>query len=354
VEAIALGAGILGTGGGGNPYLGKIRLWEHIKQGRSPVVVSPEQVPDDARVSTVGEMGAPTVSIERLPQDFEMLGAVNTLERFIGEKIGYVISGEIGGANSMSALLVSAQSGRIAIDGDGMGRAFPELQMNTFSINGIPLLPLAQCDVRGQTTIISHVLDAKWSERIARGIVVQLGGSSGNARAMRGAEMKRAVLRHTMSLAKRIGLLVRHARERRDDPAMAVVEMMNGKVLFRGKIVDVTRRTTAGFARGQVRIRSQRGDLLEIDIQNENLIARQDGAVMAAVPDLITLVTEEDGEPVSTEVLRYGLRVVVLMMPCAPQLRTEQALRVVGPRAFGYDIDYRPMDGRWPIASAEH
>lgn len=349
VESIALGAGVLGTGGGGNPYLGKLRLWEHIKRGRSPMVVSPAQVPDDARISTVGEMGAPTVGIERLPQDFEMFGAVDTLERHIRAKISYVISGEIGGSNSLSALLVSAQSGRIAVDGDGMGRAFPELQMNTFSINGVPLMPMAQCDVRGQTHIIAHVLDAKWSERIARSVAVQMGGSAGTARAIGGADMKRAAVWHTVSLAKRIGEVVRQARESRADPAVAVVEMMHGLVLFRGKIVDVTRRTTAGFARGQVRIRSHSGgDLLEIDIQNENLIARRDGEVIAAVPDLITLVTEDDGEPVGTEVLRYGLRVAVLGMPCTPQLRTENALRIVGPRAFGYDLDYTPMAGAWP------
>jgi DUF917 family protein len=53
VESIALGAGILGTGGGGNPYLGKIRLWEVMKRGQQPKVIPPDQVPDDARISTV-------------------------------------------------------------------------------------------------------------------------------------------------------------------------------------------------------------------------------------------------------------------------------------------------------------
>ena len=66
------------------------------------------------------------------------------------------------------------------------------------------------------------------------------------------------------------------------------------------------------------------------------------------MPDLITLVTEDDGEPVGTEVLRYGLRVAVLGMPCTPQLQTETALRFVGPRAFGYEIDYKPLAGTWP------
>jgi DUF917 family protein len=88
---------------------------------------------------------------------------------------------------------------------------------------------------------------------------------------------------------------------------------------------------------------------LRIEFQNENLIARRDGEVLATVPDLITLVTEEEGEPIGTEVLRYGLRVAVLGMPCAPHLQTEAALRNVGPRAFGYDVDYTPLAGQWPM-----
>lgn len=350
IESIALGAGILGTGGGGNPYLGKIRLWEVMKCGGHPKVISPDQVPNDLHISTVGGMGAPTVGIERLSQGEEMLGALKALEAHLGVPIPYVISGEIGGSNSLSALLVSAQSGRMAVDGDGMGRAFPELQMNTFVIGGIPVAPLAVCDVRGQTTIVSHVLDAKWGERIARAVTVQMGGSSGlAARAMTGAEMKRCAVWDTVRLAKRIGETVRQARAAHGDPVAAAAEITNGQILFRGKIVDVQRRTTAGFARGNMVLRANQGDAeLHIDFQNENLIARRDGEILATVPDLITLVTAEEGEPVGTEVLRYGLRVAVLGMPCTPQLRTERALQFVGPRAFGYDVDYKPLAGEWP------
>ena len=350
IESIALGAGVLGTGGGGNPYLGKWRLWEVLRRGGQARVISPEQVPDDAWIATVGGMGAPTVGIERISQGEEMLGALKALESYLGEPIPYVITGEVGGSNSLSALLVSAQSGRIAVDGDGMWRAFPELQMNTFVISGIPVAPLAVCDVRGQTTIVSHVLDAKWGERIARAVTVQMGGASGlAARPMRGSELKRSAVWNTLTLAKQLGEVVRRARKERSDPASAMVEATSGQILFRGKIADVSRRTTAGFARGRMTLRAHgSSDELQIEFQNENLIAQRDSQVLATVPDLITLVTEDDGEPVGTEVLRYGLRVAVLGIPCTPQLRTEHALKFVGPRAFGYEVDYVPLPGQWP------
>jgi DUF917 family protein len=53
-----------------------------------------------------------------------------------------------------------------------------------------------------------------------------------------------------------------------------------------------------------------------------------------------------DGKlPITTEeVVRYGLRVTVLGLPAPPQLKTDQALQYVGPQAFGYDEEYRPLE----------
>ena len=77
---------------------------------------------------------------------------------------------------------------------------------------------------------------------------------------------------------------------------------------------------------------------LEIEFQNELLIARINGEVTVTTPDLICIVTEEEGEPVTTEVLRYGTRVAVIAVPAPAQLKSEVALEVVGPGAFGYDV----------------
>ena len=47
----------------------------------------------------------------------------------------------------------------------------------------------------------------------------------------------------------------------------------------------------------------------------------------------------------STERLRYGLRLAMLGLPAPAELKTEAALRSVGPRAFGYDEPFRPLAG---------
>lgn len=83
--------------------------------------------------------------------------------------------------------------------------------------------------------------------------------------------------------------------------------------------------------------------MASIDLQNEFLICRVDGEVVAIVPDLITLVDSERGEPITTEVVRYGLRVAVVGIPAPVQLTTEQAMQYVGPHAFGYDLPFTPL-----------
>ncbi len=105
------------------------------------------------------------------------------------------------------------------------------------------------------------------------------------------------------------------------------------------------RRLVAGFAQGELLdgLGECRGRALCVAFQNENLIAWADGEVVATAPDLICLVDELTAEPVTTEVVRYGLRVAVLGVPAPPLLRPERALALVGPAAVGYDVSYRPL-----------
>ncbi len=58
------------------------------------------------------------------------------------------------------------------------------------------------------------------------------------------------------------------------------------------------------------------------------------------VPDLIRVLDALSGEAIGTETIRYGQRVVNLSLPVAPVLTSDEGLAHVGPRAFGYDMDY--------------
>jgi len=108
LESIAVGAGILGTGGGGNPYRGKLIVRRQLREGRRVAIVAPEEVPDDAFVVSVGGMGAPVIGIERIIRGDEALCALRALEEATGRRFDYVIPGEVGGGNSTIPMLVGA------------------------------------------------------------------------------------------------------------------------------------------------------------------------------------------------------------------------------------------------------
>jgi DUF917 family protein len=351
LERLAIGAGILGTGGGGNPYLGKLQARQLLDQGKTIEVVPACDVPDDALVTTVGSIGAPVVSNERPKQGEEFLVSLRALETHLGRRITHVTCAEIGGSNSMSPMIVAAQANLPVVDGDGMGRAFPELQMDTFMIYGIRPTPAVISDPRGHVAIFDKLDDPTTLERYARTVTIQMGGSAGAAGpAMTGCELKRTLIRDTITLAIEIGDAVLRARAGHLDPVDAVLAISGGQRLFRGKIVDVDRRLVGGFARGVLSVEgigSQSSQRLTIDFQNENLIARTgEGEVLAVVPDLICIVDAETAEPITTELLRYGLRIEVLGIPAPEALKSEPAMRNVGPAAFGYnDVDFVPLPG---------
>jgi DUF917 family protein len=347
VRALELGAAILGTGGGGNPHIGRLRTEQLLKSGLTLSILPFEELRDDDVVVSVGGIGAPVVSFEKFEKGDECYQAMRAVERAAHTRVTALISGEIGGANSMEPMITGMQAGLPIVDGDGMGRAFPELQMCTFFIYGHQPFPTAIADEKGNHVVFTGTRDMVWLERLARATTVDMGGTAGVALPpLSGAYIRQTAVPRTVTQAILLGYGVLDARMHKRSPVEVILERCSGQLLFQGKIVDVNRRLARGFAIGRCLIEgfgTDSGSQLTIDLQNENLIALKDGVPVATVPDLICMVDVESGQPITTEVLRYGLRVAVLGIPCHPLLRTPQALAVIGPRAFGYDLDYHPL-----------
>ncbi len=347
IESLAVGAWVLGTGGGGSPYLGLLNMRQLYKEGHRAQLMPVEDLADDDWVAAVSNMGAPLVGQERLTDSRTVARAVSLMEEYTGHRFRGVMALEIGGGNGIQPLMAAVHLKRPVIDADMMGRAYPEAQMTSVAVGDLQPWPLSTVDVRGLESIVQKVPTWKWMERVSRKICVEYGSIASTCKAPRtGAEVRQWGIHGTTTKAIAIGHAVREAQRKHEDPIAAILSVEPGKVLYRGKVVDVERRATEGFLRGRTRFDGMddwRGTGMELAFQNEWIVAWRDGEPVAMSPELICVLDSVSGEAVGTETIRSGQRVTVIVLPPPGVFLSAKGLAHVGPRAFGYDIDFRSV-----------
>lgn len=249
----------------------------------------------------------------------------------------------------MVPLALGSLLGLPVVDADCMGRAFPEGQLVTLTLDGIGVSPMAISDERGNV-IVLNTIDNFWVERFGRSLAVDFGAiAAGVGAPLTARQVRQSTILGSLSYAERIGSAIRQAHADKVDGIAAAREATDGFILFHGKIVDVQRRIERGWTLGEAVLEgmdADSGSRMVVRFQNENLVAIRDGEIIASVPDLITIMDVESGEAVTTEHLRYGFRVVVLGIRCDPKWRTPAGVALAGPRHFGYEIEYEPIERR--------
>ena len=348
------GTAFLGTGGGGDPYVGGLILRQKLEEGADITIMDPMELDDDDFVVSVANMGAPTVMVEKIPSAHAMVECLRAIEREKGREASALISAEAGGINGTLPMVIGAMTGLPVVDGDGMGRAFPELQMCTFGVYGVPASPIVLRDEHGNEVIVRarSNLESEWFARV---VCTRMGTKAEIALYSRsGKEAKETGVLYTTTLAMEIGRSIREARETQSDPFAGLARYFETsrdkrfcKVLFEGKVVDLLRETTRGWAIGRVifeGIGTNTGHQLEVRFQNEFLVALQGERMLGMVPDLICILDQENAEPITTEGLKYGQRVRVVGVSVPPVMRTPEALDVFGPKYFGIADVYTPIE----------
>jgi len=209
------------------------------------------------------------------------------------------------------------------------------------------MYPLTLADVRDNAVVVARAASWKWMERLSRKACVEVGSIASTCKAPRtGKEVKECGILYSTSKAIRLGETVQSARRQHRDAVQAVIEAESGQLMFRGKIRDVARRTTEGFLRGTAKLDGLddfRGRSFELAFQNEFAVGWLDGQPRVMTPDLICVLDSVSGDAIGTETLRYGQRVSVIALPAPPVLLTPKGLEHVGPRAFGYDLEFRSV-----------
>ena len=343
LNAIALGGAVLGSGGGGDPYVGRLMTQQSIEKSGGVKVIDIESLPDDALILPIAMMGAPTVMVEKFPSGNEFAQLIPMIEKMLTKPVSAILCAEAGGLNSTIPFVAASKLGLPIIDGDAMGRAFPELQMVTFTLGGISATPMAMVDEKGNGCTFDTISNV-WTEKLARAITIQMGGSAMcSLYPVTAKQCKDYLIRGSLSLIHHIGNII---EKHSFNAYQLLVKELNGKHLFQGRVRDVERRSEGGWNRGIVKLEGT-GEFVnrdaKIDFQNEFLVAMEGDTVLATTPDLICVFDSNTGAPVTAETIKYGLAVNVLGLPCDPIWQSQEALDMIGPRYFKYDIDYQPL-----------
>jgi DUF917 family protein len=351
LQEITLGASILATGGGGDPEIGLLWAYNVVNEGNDIVMIDPGDMPDNALATIAGCLGSALVLTEKPPNGQELFWCYDKLFRYLGKEVQAVIPPEAGGVNTPVPMAVAGAVGIPVIDADGMGRAFPELQMTSFYINGVSPSPTAAADEKGHVSIVDTV-DALMAEKIVRNIAMAYGGISWIAGyPMSGRQIKETAILNSVSLAWKIGRQVIKARKEHLDPVERVIHLTRGYWAFQGKIVDINREfgaeKTRGFSLGQITmegVNEDKGKRALIDFQNEWLNLLIDGEIKCMPPDLICILDSQTAEPIRIDVIKYGYRGTIILVPADERMRVPKGIETFGPRYFGYDYDYVPVE----------
>ena len=131
LEFIASGAGVLGTGGGGSPYIQYlIGLAVLANQRKEKMrIVSADKMADTDLCVLASWYGAPSVTNERVSAGSEMVSAVEGSLEILGRNNFHsMMPGEIGGGNGLASFPTAVYYDVPVIDGDLMGRAYPSIE----------------------------------------------------------------------------------------------------------------------------------------------------------------------------------------------------------------------------------
>ena len=350
IEDLVVGTTILGTGGGGSPQTGMSILDSDLKAGRKLRIASFSEIGDDALVVSPYHVGsiAPDLKPTKrgvVSEPFSV--ALEMIEGQLKRKVAATVASEIGGGNTAAALHVAARLNIPMVDGDLMGRAGPELHQSTAHIFNVPVSPAAIVSESGNSVLIEKYADIDDYEALARYVAVLAGTHAAVIDTpMTKQVAMTTVVKDTITKSMSVGGAVRQANASGSDPVDSVRGALNGWLLFRGVVAKYEWRNEKGFLFGDATLKGtgrSQGQELRSWIKNEHIFTWRDGKPVAMPPDLIMFL-DQKGHGITNDSLKPGLEVSVVAARAPEVWRSEKGLKLFGPRHFGLDYDYTPVE----------
>jgi DUF917 family protein len=351
LAALGRGCAMLGAGSGGDPRLFVLMAAWAVEQHGALPVVSFDELPPDALVMPCGLVGAPTIAAERIVSGDEGAELRDAVEALLRTPVAALMAYQLAGATALLPVTWAARMGLPFADADGTGRAFPRLHQQAMHLAGVTAGPVVLSDGRGNSAVIRAADDAE-ADRLARATAVNLGGvCAGALYCMRARDAPQATIGGSVTRACALGEAM--AGDSIEHELAAIFEL-GWTTLIAGKVLEVERRLGDGELSGSAFVQARAHGtrrLLRLELQNEFLLAMEDGAVRAVVPDLIAVLATDTGAPVQTEALRRGQDVIVVASPAPPLWTTDAGLALGGPTSFGYELEHASI-GQAPDAGA--
>ena len=359
-EDLIRGCLFMGTGGGGSVEWGKEVFAAALDEGLTIEWVDVDDIPDDAWTVTVYGMGSSAPPSPETQEKIARLGlveklghrameaAVQEMEEYAGLKIGAIVPGELGAGNTPAPLVTGARLGIPVVDGDYAGRAVPEETQGTPYLYDKRGWPLASVDGWGNVCIVKEVYNLHMMERIGKMLsVAAYGGCYIASCLLIGEEMKDVVVRNTLTHCLELGRTIRQARERGEDPVLASLELTGGWLLFEGEVTRKVWEDREGYMIGTTDIEGT-GEYKDMSFRawfkNENLVSWLDDEPFVTSPDLLVIADRETGEGILNALVEVGQQVAVIGLKGVDAFRSQKGLGYAGPRYFGFDIDYVPIE----------
>lgn len=334
LKYLSLGGAFLGSGGGGSPYY-QLDIIRHLSsQYPLPTIIQASTLANDAWILPMAFMGAPLVSLEKLPSGREFEAILTGFKRYYGKYPDAIATGEIGGANALTPFLFASQYGIPIVDGDVIGRAFPRLEMTSANLAGIKPNPVFLGDSLGQFYALD-CSDPLKIERLSREITI----ASGSCMAlgfygMSAKDAKKGMIHGSITKAITIGKLLSQ------ENGLSLLEQEFGlQYHASGIITDIDYRLIDGFLKGKFAIHNDEGDEYVVIFQNEYLGVLLNGSSIAVTPDIISLLDADTLHPITSESLSYGSRVILVSMKGPDLWYSEKGLQLVGPKVFDLNRD---------------
>ncbi|MGK9148138.1 DUF917 domain-containing protein [Plantibacter flavus] len=330
LPALATGFALLGSGGGGATTMLEIALRD---SGGWPFTLFDVDDLDPATPCLgVGFVGSTILLSERLPGTDPFGRLIAAAERWLGHRVPVICSLEGGGVNGLAPF--AFPGGRMIVDADLTGRAFPALDQMSLLVDGVGGV-VVTCDTGDGGVALVDTGRALDIERVVRAATVQAGGSGGMVFAgfTVGDLREHAIIGGT-ARALRLGEAFLSAAS---GPLSELAARLGGRLLAEGRVsaVEADALDPHVIAFG---IDGSEGAVHRLVARSETLAFMTDGRLEASAPDLIVVIDAVSRDILEVTAVSMGRHVAVIHLD-GPGWWFQAAgrLRHVLPSAYGLD-----------------